>query len=88
MLVLDEATSALDTPTERAVLASLAKFRAHEILIVISDRIASVHLRGWTTSRCLIEAVLSLQASIRHCILNPPSTAPFYNASAQDLSVP
>ena len=41
-LVLDEATSALDAPTERAVLASLAKFRPHQTLIVISHRISSL----------------------------------------------
>jgi ABC-type multidrug transport system fused ATPase/permease subunit len=41
-LVLDEATSALDAPTERTVLASLAQFRTHQTIIVISHRIRSL----------------------------------------------
>jgi ABC-type multidrug transport system fused ATPase/permease subunit len=42
VLVLDEATSALDGPTERAVLRSVARFRAHQTIIVISHRIRSL----------------------------------------------
>jgi ABC-type multidrug transport system fused ATPase/permease subunit len=41
-LVLDEATSAIDAPTERAVLRSLAEFRPHQTVIVISHRISSL----------------------------------------------
>ncbi|WP_420236915.1 ABC transporter ATP-binding protein [Telmatobacter bradus] len=41
-LILDEATSALDAPTEYAVFASLAEFRPHQTLIVISHHISSL----------------------------------------------
>jgi ABC-type multidrug transport system fused ATPase/permease subunit len=41
-LILDEATSALDPPTERAAFASLAEFRLHRMLIVISHHISSL----------------------------------------------
>lgn len=42
VLVLDEATSALDTPTEQALLASIAKMKIEQTLIMISHRISSL----------------------------------------------
>lgn len=51
-LVLDEATSALDAPTEHAVLASLAQFRAHQTIIVISHRLRSL---GWVDRFVLLD---------------------------------
>jgi ABC-type multidrug transport system fused ATPase/permease subunit len=42
VLILDEATSALDGPTERVVLRSVARFRAHQTMIIISHRIRSI----------------------------------------------
>jgi ABC-type bacteriocin/lantibiotic exporter with double-glycine peptidase domain len=42
ILVLDESTSALDVPTERALLQSIAAFRADLALVVISHRVCSL----------------------------------------------
>jgi ABC-type bacteriocin/lantibiotic exporter with double-glycine peptidase domain len=52
VLVLDEATSALDSPTEREVLRSVARFRPHQTIIVISHRIRSL---GWVDSFLLLD---------------------------------
>jgi ABC-type multidrug transport system fused ATPase/permease subunit len=38
----DEATSALDVPTEREALESVANFRTHQTIIVISHRLRSL----------------------------------------------
>ena len=84
-LVLDEATSALDAPTERAVLASLAKLRAHQTLIVISHRISSL---TWVDRFALLDqgriaavgthSVLYAQVALYRAL---------FDASAQDMSM-
>lgn len=52
VLVLDEATSALDGPTDRAVLQSVARFREHQTIILISHRIRSL---GWVDRFVLLD---------------------------------
>jgi ABC-type multidrug transport system fused ATPase/permease subunit len=85
-LVLDESTSALDAPTERAVLASLAKFRPHQTLIVISHRISTL---TWMDHFTLLDQG-RIVATGTHSALYPQSALyrSLYDASAQDLSVP
>jgi ABC-type bacteriocin/lantibiotic exporter with double-glycine peptidase domain len=85
-LILDEATSALDAPTERAVLASLSRFRAHQTLIVISHRISSL---TWVDRFVLIDrgriagvgphSLLYVQSQLYRAL---------YHSSDQDLTVP
>ena len=85
-LVLDEATSALDAPTERAVLASVAQFRAHQTLIIISHRISSL---TWVDRFTLLERG-RIVATGTHSALYPRFALyrSLYDASAQDLGVP
>jgi ABC-type bacteriocin/lantibiotic exporter with double-glycine peptidase domain len=85
-LVLDEASSALDVPTERAVLASVAKFRAHQTVIVISHRLRSL---AWMDRFVLLDQG-RIVATGTHSALYPRSALyrSLYDASAQDLSVP
>lgn len=73
-IVLDEATSALDAPTERMVLASLAQFRMHQTMIVVSHRIKSGPGREGQRGPAM-RATLSPQALIRRYTHNPPSIA-------------
>jgi ABC-type bacteriocin/lantibiotic exporter with double-glycine peptidase domain len=86
VLVLDEASSALDVPTERAVLASVAKFRAHQTIIVISHRLRSL---AWMDRFVLLDQG-RIVATGTHSSLYPRSALyrSLYDASAQDLSVP
>jgi ATP-binding cassette subfamily B protein len=86
VLVLDEATSALDAPTERAVLASLAKFRNHQTLIVISHRISSL---TWVDRFVLIDQG-RIAAAGPHSALYVQSERyrALYDSSVQDPTVP
>jgi len=85
-LVFDEATSALDVPTERGVLASVAKFRAHQTLVVISHRLRSL---VWVDRFVLLDQG-RIVASGAHSSLYPQSALyrSLFDATAQDLSVP
>ena len=85
-LVLDEATSALDVPTERAVLAYVAKFRTNQTIIVISHRIRSL---VWVDRFVLLDQC-RIVATGTHSALYAESALyrSLYDASAQDLSVP
>ncbi|HUD55247.1 MAG TPA: ABC transporter ATP-binding protein [Terracidiphilus sp.] len=85
-LILDEATSALDGPTERAVLASLSRFRAHQTLIVISHRISSL---TWVDRFVLIDQG-RIAAVGPHSLLYVQSQLyrALYDSSDQDLTVP
>jgi ABC-type multidrug transport system fused ATPase/permease subunit len=85
-LVLDEATSALDVPTERAVLASVAKFRTHQTVIVISHRLRSL---AWMDRFVLLDQG-RIVATGTHSALYPRSALyrSLYDASAQDLNAP
>jgi ABC-type bacteriocin/lantibiotic exporter with double-glycine peptidase domain len=85
-LVLDEATSALDVPTEREVLESVASFRAHQTIIVISHRLRSL---AWVDRFVLLDhgriAVVGA-----HSVLYEQSALyrSLFDASVQDMSVP
>jgi ABC-type multidrug transport system fused ATPase/permease subunit len=85
VLVLDEATSALDAPTERAVLGSLAKFRAHQTLIVISHRISSL---TWVDRFALLDQG-RLAAVGTHSVLYAQLALyrALFDASVQDMSM-
>jgi ATP-binding cassette subfamily B protein len=85
-LILDEATSALDGPTERAVLASLSRFRTHQTLIVISHRISSL---TWVDRFVLIDQG-RIAAVGPHSLLYVQSQLyrAQYDYSDQDLTVP
>jgi len=85
-LVLDEATSALDVPTEHAVLASVAKFRTHQTVIVISHRLRSL---AWMDRFVLLDQG-RIVATGTHSALYPRSALyrSLYDASAQDLNAP
>ena len=85
-LVLDEATSALDVPTERALLASLAKFRTHQTLIVISHRISSL---TWV-DRFLLLNQGRIAAVGTHSMLYAQSALyrALFDASLQGMSMP
>ena len=85
-LVLDEATSALDVPTEREALESVASFRTHQTIIVISHRLRSL---AWVNRFILLDEG-RIVATGTHSELYPRSALyrSLYDASAQDLSVP
>lgn len=85
VLILDEATSALDIPTERAVLASLAEFRAHQTLIVISHRISAL---TWMDRFALLDQG-QLAAVGAHSVLYAQSAdyRSLYHSSAQGPSL-
>jgi ABC-type multidrug transport system fused ATPase/permease subunit len=70
VLILDEATSALDGPTESAVLRSIAEFRLHQTIIVISHRTKSL---GWVDRILLLE---------RGCIAAEGTPSELYSQSA------
>jgi ABC-type multidrug transport system fused ATPase/permease subunit len=85
-LVLDEATSALDVPTEREVLESVASFRAHQTIIVISHRLRS---HAWVDRFVLLDQgrIVGLDT---HSGLYAQSALyrALYDSLAEDLSVP
>jgi ABC-type bacteriocin/lantibiotic exporter with double-glycine peptidase domain len=85
-LVLDEATSALDVPTEREVLESVASFRAHQTIIVISHRLRSL---AWVDRFVLLDhgRIVAVGA---HSVLYEQSALyrSLFDASVQDISVP
>jgi ABC-type multidrug transport system fused ATPase/permease subunit len=85
-LVLDEATSALDVPTEREVLESVASFRAHQTIIVISHRLRSL---AWVDRFVLLDQgrIVGLDT---HSGLYAQSALyrALYDSLAEDLSVP
>jgi len=85
-LVLDEATSALDVPTERKALESVANFRTHQTIIVISHRLRSL---AWVDRFVLLDQG-RIVATGTHSALYPRSALyrSLYDASAQDLSAP
>jgi ABC-type multidrug transport system fused ATPase/permease subunit len=85
-LVLDEATSALDVPTERAVLASVAKFREHQTVVVISHRLRSL---VWVDRFVLLDQG-RIVASGAHSALYPRSALyrSLFDASIQEGGVP
>lgn len=85
-LVLDEATSALDLPTERAVLTSVAKFRTHQTIIVISHRIRSL---SWVDRFVLLDQG-RIVATGTHSVLYAQSALyrALFDASVQDMSGP
>lgn len=85
-LILDEATSALDVPSERAVLASLAKFRTHQTLIVISHRISSL---TWMDRFVLLDQG-RIAAAGAHSVLYAHSALyrSLFEASAQEMGEP
>lgn len=85
-LVLDEATSALDLPTERAVLTSVAKFRTHQTIIVISHRIRSL---SWVDRFVLLDQG-RIVATGTHSVLYAQSALyrALFDASVQDMSMP
>jgi ABC-type bacteriocin/lantibiotic exporter with double-glycine peptidase domain len=85
-LVLDEATSALDVPTERAVLASVAEFRADQTIIVISHRIRSL---AWVDRFVLLDQG-RIAAVGTHSVLYAQSALyrALFDASAQDMIMP
>jgi ABC-type bacteriocin/lantibiotic exporter with double-glycine peptidase domain len=85
-IVLDEATSALDVPTERAVLRSVAKFRTHKTIIVISHRIRSL---AWVDRFVLLDQG-RIAATGTHLTLYAQSVLyrSLYDSSAQDLTMP
>jgi ABC-type bacteriocin/lantibiotic exporter with double-glycine peptidase domain len=86
VLVLDEATSALDAPTERMVLASLAQFRMHQTMIVISHRIRSL---AWVDRFVLLDQG-RIVAVDTHSVLYAQSALyrALFDASSQDMSMP
>jgi ABC-type bacteriocin/lantibiotic exporter with double-glycine peptidase domain len=85
-LVLDEATSALDVPTEREVLESVASFRAHQTIIIISHRLRSL---AWVDRFVLLDQgrIVGLDT---HSGLYAQSALyrTLYDSLAEDLSVP
>ncbi|MGA9672744.1 MAG: ABC transporter ATP-binding protein [Terracidiphilus sp.] len=85
-LVLDEATSALDVPTERAVLRSVAKFHAHQTIIVISHRIRSL---AWVDRFVLLDRG-RIAATGTHSVLYAQSALyrTLFDASVEDMSMP
>jgi ABC-type multidrug transport system fused ATPase/permease subunit len=85
VLVLDEATSALDAPTERMVLASLAQFREHQTIIIVSHRISSL---GWANKFVLLDQG-RMAAVGAHSVLYRQSALyrSLFDASVQDMSV-
>lgn len=85
-LVLDEATSALDVPTERAVLQSVAKFRSHQTIVVISHRIRSL---AWVDRFVLLDQG-RIVATGTHSVLYAQSAlyCSLFDAPVQDLSMP
>jgi ABC-type bacteriocin/lantibiotic exporter with double-glycine peptidase domain len=85
-LVLDEATSALDAPTERAVLASLAQFRPHQTIIVISHRIRSL---SWVDRFVVLDQGRIVATGI-HSTLYAHSALyrSLFDASEQGVSAP
>jgi ATP-binding cassette subfamily B protein len=86
VLVLDEATSALDEPTESAVLRSVAGFRAHQTIVVISHRIRSL---GWVNRFVLLDEG-RIVATGTGSDLNSQSAIyrSLSDATAEDSSVP
>lgn len=84
--ILDEATSALDVPTERGVLASVAKFRAHQTVVVISHRLRSL---VWGDRFVLLDQG-RIVASGAHSALYPRSALyrSLFDASVQEGRVP
>jgi len=85
-LVLDEATSALDVPTERAVLQSVAKFRSHQTIVVISHRIRSLA----SVDRFVLLDQGRIVATGTHSELYAQSALyrALFDAPFQDLSMP
>jgi ABC-type multidrug transport system fused ATPase/permease subunit len=85
-LVLDEATSALDVPTEREVLESVASFRAHQTIIVISHRLRSL---SWVDRLVLLEHG-RIAAVGAHSVLYEESALcrSLFDASVRDMSMP
>jgi ABC-type multidrug transport system fused ATPase/permease subunit len=85
VLVLDEATSALDAPTERMVLRSLAQFRAHQTMIIVSHRISSL---AWVNRFVLLDQG-RIAAIGAHSVLYGQSALyrSLFDASVQDMSM-
>jgi ABC-type multidrug transport system fused ATPase/permease subunit len=85
VLVLDEATSALDAPTEHTVLASLAKFRADQTIIVISHRVRSL---VWVDRFVLLDQG-RIAATGAHSAMYAQSALyrALFDGSAQDINV-
>ena len=85
-LVLDEATSALDVPTERDLLESVANFRTHQTIVVISHRLRSL---AWVDRFVLLDHGL-IAAIGAHSVLYPRSALyrSLYDASAKNVGVP
>ena len=83
-LILDEATSALDAPTERAVLASLARFHSRQALIVISHRISSL---TWVDRLVLLDQG-RIAATGAHSALNAQSALyrTLFNTSTEEMN--
>ena len=84
-LVLDEATSALDVPTEREVLESVANFRTHQTIIVISHRLRSL---AWVDRFVLLDHG-RIAAVGAHSVLYVQSALyrSLFDASVQDMSM-
>jgi ABC-type bacteriocin/lantibiotic exporter with double-glycine peptidase domain len=83
-LILDETTSALDAPTERAVLASLARFHSRQALIVISHRISSL---TWVDRLVLLDQG-RIAVTGAHSVLYAQSALyrNLFNASTQGMN--
>jgi ABC-type bacteriocin/lantibiotic exporter with double-glycine peptidase domain len=84
VLILDEATSALDGPTEHEVLRSVAGFRLHQTIIVISHRIRSL---GWLDRFVLLDQG-RIAATGNHTVLYAQSNLyrSLFEASVENLS--
>jgi len=84
-LVLDEATSALDVPTELEVLESIANFRTHRIIIVISHRLRSL---AWVDRFVLLDRG-RIAAEGTHSVLYAQSALyrSLFDASVPDRSM-
>ncbi|MGA8742333.1 MAG: ABC transporter ATP-binding protein [Terracidiphilus sp.] len=84
-LILDEATSALDAPTERSVLTSVASFRPHQTIIVISHRISTLL---WMDRFVLLDQG-KIDATGTHSMLYAQSALfrALLDASAQDIDL-
>jgi ABC-type bacteriocin/lantibiotic exporter with double-glycine peptidase domain len=85
VLILDEATSALDGPTEHEVLRSVAGFRLHQTIIVISHRIRSL---GWLDRFVLLDQG-RIAATGNHTVLYAQSNLyrSLFEASVENLSI-